>query len=364
MESPYEYVFPAIRGIQAGREYYVSMCPLKLLPRLFQFEEEDRIPESRAQRQLNRSRVPEISRYIIENRETYVFSAITASVDADLRFVASKDSEQKLQGRLHVPMTARFVINDGQHRRAAIEEALRSAPELADESIAVVLFHDRGLERSQQMFADLNRYAIRPARSLSVLYDHRDDKASLARSVVTRLRAFRDLVEVERSTLSRRSRRLFTLSAIYTATTALFVGCEPEDRDRAIESACEFWSAIAARMPEWDSVRTGRLTAGEVREDFIHSHGVVLHALGRVGNALLREHAEVDWSRRFAALKQMDWRRTNPAWEGRATLGGRVSKSLQNVTLTGNAIKVHLRVPLTPEEQRLEDAYARGDHAA
>ena len=37
----FSYVFPAIRGVQAGREYYVSMCPLRLLPKLFQFDDEE-----------------------------------------------------------------------------------------------------------------------------------------------------------------------------------------------------------------------------------------------------------------------------------------------------------------------------------
>ena len=50
----YEYVFPAIRGVQAGREYYVTMCPLRLIPRLFLFDEEELPPEMRAQRNLNR----------------------------------------------------------------------------------------------------------------------------------------------------------------------------------------------------------------------------------------------------------------------------------------------------------------------
>ncbi|MFM8857905.1 MAG: DNA sulfur modification protein DndB, partial [Actinomycetota bacterium] len=84
--SGYEYVFPAIRGIQAGREYYVTMCPLRLIPRLFLFDEEELPPEMRAQRTLNKSRVPEISRYIIENPDNYIFSALTASVNADVQF--------------------------------------------------------------------------------------------------------------------------------------------------------------------------------------------------------------------------------------------------------------------------------------
>ncbi len=33
----------------------------------------------------------------------------------------------------------------------------------------------------------------------------------------------------------------------------------------------------------------GKVSAGEIRKDFIHSHGIVLHALGKVGNTLLRQ---------------------------------------------------------------------------
>src|SRR5512135_2797773 len=115
MEKSFEYVFPAIRGIQAGREYYVSMCPLRLIPKIFLFDEEELVPELRAQRILNKTRVPDIARYILGNRETYVFSAITASVDGDLRFqpVAAQGETSRV-GALHVDMQARFIINDGQ----------------------------------------------------------------------------------------------------------------------------------------------------------------------------------------------------------------------------------------------------------
>ena len=77
MANAFTYVFPAIRGVQAGREYYVSMCPLLLLRRFFIFDDEELVPELRAQRTLNKARVPEIARYIVENPDSYTFSAIT-----------------------------------------------------------------------------------------------------------------------------------------------------------------------------------------------------------------------------------------------------------------------------------------------
>jgi len=363
MDASFEYVFPAIRGIQAHREYYVSMCPLRLIPKIFIFDEEEMVPELRAQRTLNKSRVPEIAKYIVDNRESYVFSAITASIDADVRFEpVSPGADSKKIGLLHIPMDARFIINDGQHRRAAVEMALQENPNLGDETIAVVFFLDKGLERCQQMFADLNRYAIRPSRSLGVLYDHRDDTARLAKLVVFRSPVFLDVVEKERSTLSPRSRKLFTLSAIYTATDSLLNNIELKSIDEAANIAAVFWDEVAKQFPEWQFVRESKMTAGDIRRDFIHSHGIALHALGKVGNILLKNY-EKTWKQKLHNIRSIDWSRNNAKlWEGRAMIGGRVSKSVQNVILTTNAIKNHLKLPLAPEEQRLEDAFLRGEY--
>jgi len=365
MSTEFEYVFPAIRGNQAKREYYVSMCPLRLLPRIFTFNEDEIPAELRAQRQLNRARLPDITKYIVDNPDDYVFSAITASIDADVRFERLVDQgEGNRIGLLHIPMSARFVINDGQHRRAAIEAALRERPELGDETIAVVFFLDVGLQRCQQMFADLNRHAIRPSKSLGVLYDHRDEIAQLTKTLVARSPVFRDVVELEKTALSPRSRRLFTLSAIYHATSELLEGLNIEDPKEAAQLAVSFWEEVAQHMKEWELVRKGNITAGEVRQDFIHSHGVVLQALARMGNALIKSNLTT-WKKKLRDLRTIDWSRNNSRiWEGRALLGGRVSKAQQNVVLTTTAIKTHMGLTLTPEEQRVEDAFRRGEYAA
>jgi DNA sulfur modification protein DndB len=117
---------------------------------------------------------------------------------------------------------------------------------------------------------------------------------------------------------------------------------------------------VADQIPEWKMVRERRITAGEVRRDFIHSHGIVLHALGRVGNSLLT--AGTPAKKALAGLKGLDWSRSaSKLWEGRAFIGGRVTKADQNVVLTTNLIKKQLKLPLGPEEQRAEDALQRGN---
>ncbi len=361
----FEYVFPAIRGVQAGREYYVTMWPLRLIPKLFIFDEEELPPEMRAQRTLNKARVPEMARYIVENPDSYTFSALTASVNAEVRFtpMTSEGGVAERVGTLTIPMDARFVINDGQHRRAAIGRALEENADLGDETIAIVMFIDVGLSRCQQMFADLNRYAIRPATSIGVLYDHRDPLSAVAKEAVLRSPIFRDLTERESSNLATRSRTLFTLSAFHTADRALLDGIEADSTERRIELALDFWHEVAEQFSAWGEVHRGEVSAGEIRKDFIHTYSIVLNALGRVGNCLLRESPDpAVWETRLVKLRELDWHRSNAAtWEGRATVGGRMSKGASNVLLTAALIRQTLGLPLPPEEERAEEAFKQGE---
>lgn len=358
MIDNFSYLFPAIRGIQAGREYYVSMCPLRLLSKIFVFDDEELVPELRAQRTLNRARIPDLSRYIVNNKENYTFSAITASIDGQVKFEAVGDSDiaSLRMGTLRVSMDAKFVVNDGQHRQAAIKGALQVSPELGDETIAVVFFLDRGLERCQQMFADLNRHAVRPSASLGILYDHRSAAANVAKHLSLTSHVFQNLIETERSSLSPRSRKLFTLSALHFSIIEMLPEKELEDFSAATRKCQLFWEAVGEHIPEWHQVRAAKITSGDVRRDFIHSHAIVLQALGRVGRAIF-ELPVPNLQRTLAKLKKIDWSRKNAiTWEGRAMIGGSMAKSGQNVTLTTNEIKRALGVKLTPEEQTVENA--------
>jgi DNA sulfur modification protein DndB len=358
------YSFPAIRGVQAGRAFFASMVPLRLIPKIFVYDEEELMPELRAQRTLNRARIPEIARYILDNPANYVFSALTASIDGEIQFTPFDGGTDTVLGTLEVDMRARFLINDGQHRRAAIEAALKERPELADETISVVFFLDLGLSRAQQMFADLNRHAIRPSKSLGVLYDHRDDKAGLVRTFILRSPVFRGLVEMEKTTLAMRSSKLFTLSAIYSATNELLEDMVDLSAQQQAELATKFWEATSLQFLEWNLVRERRMTAGDVRQDFIHSHGIVLTALGRAGSTLIATHPD-DWPKRLEALSTVNWQRSNSElWEGRALVGGHVSKARQNVALTTNVVKRALGLELSADELRHEHAFTRGVHEA
>jgi DNA sulfur modification protein DndB len=353
------YNFPVLRGIQAGKEYYLAICPLKLVPKIFIYDEEEVPAEMRAQRILNKSRIPEITNYITENPKEYTFSAITASIGAEVEFRPLNESgDERNVGLLAIPMDAPMIINDGQHRRAAIEEALKKRPELADESIAVVFFIDAGLRLSQQMFADLNKHAVRPSQSLGVLYEHREPIAELARFVMLNVPIFKDLTEKEKTTISNRSTKLFTLSSIYQATQALL---QKSKRDKVDETekalAVSFWIEVGKTIPEWGMASRREVTCASLRENYIHAHGVILQALGIAGSDLIAQYPE-DWHQHIQALKKIDWSRSNTnVWEGRAMVQGRISKATQHVALTAIYLKNVLSLELTPEEQQVEEKF-------
>ena len=355
--------FPSIRGIQAGREYYIVMVPLRLVPRVFLFDESEVPPELRSQRKLNKARIPEMARYIMENPKNYIFSALTASVDGDVEFLPFGEEKDSFKmGHLIVPMTARFIINDGQHRRAAIEEALKELPDIGYETIPVVLFIDTSLKRSQQMFADLNQHAIRPSRSLGILYDQRNEYARFVVDLCESVPIFKGLVEKEKASVSNRSPKMFTLSNIYSATTALLgknvkkVTLTKDDRRLAID----FWSEVAKNMVEWQALLEGGMTCMELRKDYVHSHGILLHAIGLAGNTLIEKHPR-NWKRKLKVFQEIDWSRSNAsAWEGRAMVGGRLTKVHTNVELTTAYLKSKLGLELSSREMDLERKYRDG----
>ena len=89
-------------------------------------------PEDREQRILNKKAVPDIAKYILDNEDGYVFSSITASYKCPATFkpVDGNTTSASLEMEFE---DANFVINDGQHRCAAIAHAIKENPALGEE---------------------------------------------------------------------------------------------------------------------------------------------------------------------------------------------------------------------------------------
>ena len=354
----FAYRFPAVRGIQSNREYYISMVPMKLLVKLFPEEEESLLPEYRAQRKINELRIPEIRDYIVNNRDSYVFSALSASIDGEFEFKSSDINNDV--GILEVNMEATFLINDGQHRKAAIQEAIKEDPSIGDETISIVFFKDEGLLKSQQMFTDLNKHAVKTSNSLSTLYDSRDTIAVATKKVIESVPFLKKYTDKEKDNLGKNSLNLFTLTCIYKANTKILHNdCSDEDTQFLIS----FWNGVADNIPEWTELQKKQLTKKDLREHYITTLAITMYAFGRLGRYFY-DNRSVDMNEYLYKLQDIDWLRSNQEnWLGRAIKSdGRINNNEEAAILTCAKIKQLIGIPLSKEEKTKEQQLTEMNH--
>lgn len=352
-DMDYVYRFPVVKGNQANHEYYIAMVPLKMISRLFPDDEEYVSPEYRAQRKLNEARVPVISKYILDNRESYVFSALAASIDGAFQFVPMSEGDDI--GTLEVSMDARFLINDGQHRKAAILDALKEDQSLGDETISIVFYEDQGLERSQQIFTDLNKNAVKTSNSISELYDSRDQMAVITRRVIQNVEFLNLYTDKEKDILGKYSSKLFTLNTFYMANKTI-IGRFGVDvsTEKFIE---QFWKCVADNMVLWNELQAKSITKVDLRENYIATQGIVIRALGRIGN-FLNTHQDYNMQDVMRGIRDINWSRNASIWRLRAiSSNGRVITNNKAAILIGNVIKTKLGLPLSQAETNAEQEY-------
>lgn len=345
----FNYKFPAVKGVQAGKDYYISMVPLKLLSKLFPSDDEIVLPEYRAQRKINETRIPEIRDYILFNKNNYVFSALSASIDGDFKFVSIGENDI---GILEIDMNAIFLINDGQHRKAAIEAALNEDKSLSNETISIVFFKDDGLARSQQMFTDLNKHAVKSSNSLSTLYDSRDEIAVATKEIIDKINFFKKYTDKERDILGKNSSKLFTLNTIYKANQKILHSndCTEEDKKFILK----FWSEVANNIVEWSEVDKKQLTKKDLRENYIITLSVTIIALGRLGRCFY-DNRKLSIKKYLEGLKNIDWSRNSKNWINRIIRdNGKVVNSEEASMLACIRIKELLDLDLTSEEKQKE----------
>jgi DNA sulfur modification protein DndB len=179
----------------------------------------------------------------------------------------------------------------------------------------------------------------------------------MVKELIEDVKIFNGLTDTEKSAISNRSIKLFTLSGIYHATEELLA--DKRDLEILLQSkiAIEFWNEVSKYIEEWQLVRERKISSAELRADYICAHAVALIGLGSAGRALLNQYPD-KWKLKIKKIKEIDWHRNNrQQWEGRVTIGGRISNTRNNVVLLSNEIKRVLGLELNDEEQGAERAF-------
>lgn len=343
---------PAMRGQMGGRPYFSTLVKLDAIPMMFKFTDWiGAMPEDREQRVLNKKRIPDITSYILDNEDSYLFSSITASYKCAVEF---KEIGEDGLGMLSMDLqNAQFVINDGQHRCAAIAEAIKENQDLAEETISVLLFFYESRGRVQQMFSDLNRFVKKTSKSLDILYDKRDHMSQVVLEVCNKVELFQGMIDKDAVSMPVRSAKLFTLAALYDATEELLMGDQTELTQGAqIEKAIDYWDAVTKVMPDWIKVKQGHLMSVDLRQERISSHTVVLRAIGGVGAELMKFP---NWRERVVDFGKIEWSKKNTEWQNVCIVANSVVSNRQSRQATKAYIKRQLGLKLSDAETRLLD---------
>ena len=348
----FSYVFPAVKGVQAKKDYYITMIPLKYLVKILPEPGEYLPPEYRAQRRINEQRIPGMKNYIIDNRDSYIFSSLTASIDGEFHFekVATEN-----MGNLHISMDSKVLINDGQHRRAAIAQALIEDESLGDETISVVLYEDRGLKQSQQMFSDLNMNAQKSSNSINTCYETRNELAVATKDIVSEIPFLSKYTDLEKDNLGKNSSKLFTLYTMYRVNKKILGKEDIDEADKIFLK--KFWQAIVINIPEWMELDRKEITKKDLREEYVTTLGVTLLSFSRIGNWLYNNNQD-EMEKYIEQFQQIDWQRSNALWSERMIRpNGKIINNENAICLIGNAIKKEINMPLSKEEEKREKLF-------
>jgi len=343
------YKFTAIEGVQGDHNYYVISCPLQLIPRLFVFDELTPTSTGFRYKTLSPSHVSKISNYVLSNPTNFILAPIIVVTNSDF---SATEIGSGFRGfvTLHLPITAQMRVIEGRTRCAAIQAALSHNPKLADQTLPVVMLTSQELDIST-ITLGLELEASTSSLSSRVFQNSEEPLSVLVKELAESVPLFNNRIEVNKTTLSNRSTKLFTMSALYQATKAL-LGTDKSGEVTKTQHhiAHEFWNAITEVVPEWQQLTNGSVTTSHLRENFVHSHTVMLIAIGKLGNQLIDSDPQ-NWQEKLKVLSQLDWARTNTElWEGRVMVRGRMSKAHRNINLTVIVLKEMMGLELTPKD--------------
>jgi DNA sulfur modification protein DndB len=348
------YVWPALAGKVGTTEFFVAMCTARFVVEVPTLPEEAQYRRT----QLDPGMAARLVAALKGKGGTQSAGVFVVSVVGKIRFKPAQRSQPNVLGWIEVPAQTRILLCDGFQRQAALRAFISRNPGRAIDSVPVVFYSDPDGRNYGNLFQALHLSARKGTRSRRVMADAGDPVARIIRELLKRVPEFGGLVEMNKANVAPRSSALFTVSALFQATRVLLQPLRNQPGREQLTVALTFWRKLFEVFDDWRRVHAGSVSAGEIRQRYIHSHGVVLDAVAQVAAQLVQQHPE-DWVIKLDALGDIDWSRENPLWEGRALLGGRVSKARQNVVLTVTALKTALGLSVSEAERQSEAALQR-----
>ncbi len=307
---------------QGKRFWYTVILSLREAVDLLTVESIDELPvRERMQRLPVKSRAKEVSGYMENHRDTWLFPPITASFSGSPKW-APFESSNGFIGTLSGSL-GRIFINDGQHRILGIGLALEHNPDLGAQQIAVNFTKHKNLFDAQNMFSIINGKQRATPKGLNLTFLHDEDNpegvmAQVMRNVIDAV--FPGLVEEAKGgSVGRNSAEMFSNVSLMASIERLISQqqIKAPGADWSVSgqtaNAVESYQAVKANIKTWQLVEQKLQKAADVRASSLISHGNFLRAVGEVlGQIRAHELTRDNWESYLAPLQSINLDRMNP----------------------------------------------------
>lgn len=382
------FIFPVIKGWQGSKEMFSSQLRVDQICKFVPPIAAHSSVEDRSQRKLSKVRAGKISDYIVDNLDNYVLPSLTISVlkTGKRRTKFHPIENGGIIGELHIPIEMNVLINDGQHRRAGIEEALEHIGIEYIDSVSLTIYTDVSKEQAEQIFTDINLNAVRPSGSINALYNHRDPWSQLAVAVSKKAKMLVGRTEYEAGVCTANSLMLFPLTAIVKfCKTQIVHAPDAKSMEPTINHIVSKLDKLADIIQEYKDVTKTTAVEDELllrnqketKEEMPDIPLIILNrraslaptvlALEAIG-LFLHQASYVYFMKHKAGtytpedqtdyaidlLKGVSWIKNKPCWQGRAINMDRILKSKNHVILTANHLMMQADIKLPMEYEQIE----------
>jgi len=349
----------AIKGEMGETEFFLTTATFGEISRMVRYKENEKEwpAELRQQRPLNMSSVRNLMvPYLVENEDHFYSALVVEHIrpgngDNSVNFIPDTDGSDV--GWVEMQGAEMLEALDGQHRLKSIELAVAESPDLARETIGLIIVAHKTVKESQQLFSDLNKNAKPTPKSLNVLFEQREEPALLAKELAAKSKYLTDRVNMVSSGLSARSSYVVSLATLYEAVKIVSSVMGEWDHQQKIDTLVEYWDTALGSLPGFEDIVGGKTTPGQLRAKYVFATGLGFEAIAETIKATVVTHPD-NWSEILEeGLPRIDWRLANPDWEGVALFAGRVAIARAARRRTATLVKYLMGLPT--EKSHLDD---------
>ncbi|EJO8074348.1 DNA sulfur modification protein DndB [Salmonella enterica] len=300
------FKYPCLIGNQGGRRVLTISAKFDELSRLLAADNVSHTL-NRSQRELNSRRALAFADYVVNGLNTstgYIIPPLIGNIDGDIAVEVSAESPSF--GFLVIPMNAKIVLFDGQHRQVGVEEVCQMLCNMHTQTVTVELSENLTLEQRQQFFSDINGNASKPNAAINLAYDRSNPLSQLVREVVMDNETLKNKTDFERTNITGKSSAWVSFKSLCDASARFIRLKEDLDATKVSGDLAKIWGGWCEFTGLNDA---GDYPYGEYSQEWLTFTAVMVNGFGFAAQELLETMTANELAERLKEMSATATRR-------------------------------------------------------